>query len=106
MPIKLPTEPSLDFVTLQQRIKEEESNVFVRLTSLKGDTGGGFNVHVYESVADNTLPFSKLFNIPDGGEAKDDPTVQTWLALNPTQEIRCEKMVYISGSLTKIAVIR
>jgi patatin-like phospholipase/acyl hydrolase len=108
MAIHFTTEASLDFATLQQTINEEEKNVFVRLTSLIGKTESStkFNAHVYESVDDNTLPLSKIFSIPDGGSAANDPTVKTWLELNPTQQIRYEEMVYISGSLTKIAVVR
>ena len=108
MAIHLTTEASLNFAALQQKINKTESDAFVRLTSLTGATLSGlnFNALVFESVDDNNLPLSKLFIIPDGGSAANDPTVKTWLALNPTQEIRCEQMVYISGSLTKIAVIR
>ncbi|MGO9577885.1 MAG: hypothetical protein ACLP2P_00585 [Desulfobaccales bacterium] len=110
MAIHLRTEASLNFAALQQKINQTESDAFVRLTSLKGETVSGldFNALVFESVDDNTPPLSKLFIIPDGGSAANDPTVQTWLAQHPTppQEIRCEEMVFVSGSLTKIAVVR
>jgi hypothetical protein len=108
MAIPLTTPASLDFATLQQRIKEEESIVSVRLISLIGkeENSTSFNAHIYESVDDDTLPLSKLFIIPNDGAAKDNPIVKAWLELNPTQEIRCEEKVYISGSPTKIAVVR
>ncbi|MFH0959045.1 MAG: hypothetical protein V1897_10120 [Pseudomonadota bacterium] len=107
MSIALTSDASLDFVTLQNRIKNEESKVFVRLTGLTGKTEGGvsFNAHVYESVDDNGLPFSKLFIVTGGGSADDDPTVVTWLAQNPGQKIVCENQVYVSGSLVNIAVV-
>lgn len=108
MAVQFTTLASDDIVKLQQIINDTESDASVRLTSLKGETFRGkiFNAHVYKSVDGDTLPFSKLFIIPDGGSAANDPTVQTWLALNPTQQIICEGMVYISGLVTKIAVIR
>jgi len=107
MSIALTSEASLDFVTLQNRIKDEESSAVVRLTNLTGKTESGvpFNAHVYASVDDNALPFSRLFIVPAGGSAGDDPNVATWLAQNPGQKIVCEDQVYVSGSLVKIAVI-
>ena len=108
MTIPLTTDASLNFAKLQEIINQTESRAVVRMTILTGkeENGVTFNAHDYESVDDKTLPLSKLFIIPDGGSAANDPTVQTWLKLNPPQKIRCEKMVYISGSLTKIAVVR
>ena len=107
MAIGLTTKASLNFAELQKRITEMESDAFIRMTSLKGETVSGVNcnAHVYESVDDKSQPISRLFIIPDGGSADNDPTVQTYLKLNSSQEKRCEEMVYISGSLTKIAVV-
>lgn len=106
MAILQTSEASLDFATLQSTIKDEESEVFVRLTSLAGKTEGGvlFNAHSYVRVHDKNLPFSKLF-IVSGGSASDDPVVKTWLAQNPGREIVCENQVYVSGSSVKIAVV-
>jgi hypothetical protein len=106
MPIVRTSEASLDFVTLLNRIKEEESEVGDRLISLIGKTENGspFNAHIYKSIDDNSLPFSKLFIISNGN-AKDDPIVKTWLAQNTGQKIVCEEQVYVSSSLVKIAVV-
>lgn len=107
MSIALTSEASLDFMTLQNRINNEESAVVVRLTSLTGKTESGvpFNAHIYTSVDDNDLPFSKLFIVPAGGSAGDDPNVTTWLAQHPSQDIVCEDQVYVSGSLANIVVV-
>jgi hypothetical protein len=102
------SDASLDFVTLQNRIKDEELEVVVRLTSLVGMTEDGvsFNAHVYVSVDDNGLPFSKLFIVPADGIANDDPNVKAWLAQYPGQNVVCANPVYVSGSLiNKIAVV-
>ncbi len=108
MSIHLASEASLDLVTLQSRIKEEESAVIVRLTSLTGKTKDGvpFNAHVYTSVDNNNVPFSKLFIVSAGGNASNDPNVTTWLAQNPDQAIVCEGQVYVSSSLANIVVVR
>ncbi len=108
MAINLTTDASLNFDMLQKTIKNEELNVYVRLASLKGleESGVNFNAHVYESVDDDTQPFSKLFTIKNGGMAANDPEVKKWLAQNPTQKIKCEEMVYIEGALKKVAVVR
>jgi hypothetical protein len=108
MAIHLTTDGQLDFVTLQTRIHEQEVEVGCRLTSLLGKTESGvaFNAHVYESVDDNILPHAKLFIVSSGGGAAGDPVMQTWLASHPEQRVRCESRVYISGSLTTIAMIR
>jgi hypothetical protein len=107
MSIALTSEASLDFVTLQNRIKDEESEVVVRLTSLTGKIEDGvlFNAHIYKSVDDNELPLSKLFIVSAGADAGDDPIVKTWLAQNPGQKIVCEGQVYVSDSLVNIAVV-
>lgn len=107
MSIGLTTDASLDFVTLQDRIKDEESAVVVRLANLVGKTESGvaFNAHVYVSVDDANLPLSKLFPIAAGGDAAHDPNVVTWLAHYPGQRVICEGPVYVSGSLTNIAVV-
>ena len=108
MAINHTTEAHLDFVTLQARIQQEEQHVIVRLTSLVGkeEDGVAFNAHVYESVDNNTLPYSKLFAVSVAGGAASDPVIQAWLASHPGQRIVCEDKVYISGSPTNIAVVR
>ena len=108
MPISLTSEASLDLATLQSRIKDEELEVVVRLTSLTGKTEGGvsFNAHNYISVDDNNLPFSKLFIVPEGESANKDPNVAAWLAKNSSQKIICENKAYVSDSLVNIAVVR
>lgn len=102
------TEASLDFATLQTRIQQREQHVIVRLTSLVGkeENSVAFNAHAYESVDDNTLSYSKLFVVSGTGGAASDPVIQTWLANHPGQRIVCEDKVYVSGSLTNIAVVR
>ena len=107
MAIGLTSEASLDFATLQGRIKDEESVVHVRLTGLIGMThrGVAFNAHTYVLVDDKNRPLSKLFIIPAGGTAANDPNVKTWLAQNPSQRIVCEGAVFISDSATNVAVV-
>lgn len=108
MPIALLSEASLDFVTLQSRVTNEELKVVVRLSNLRGkvEDGVAFNAHVYNSVDNNELPFSKLFVIPDGGSANSDPDVTKWLAQNSSQGIVCEERVYVCDSLLNIAIVR
>ncbi len=108
MSINLTTEASLDFVTLQKRINEEESAVSVRLTSLTGKTQGDFkfNAHIYTSVDDKGLALSKLFVVPAGEPAANDPIVAAWLAQNSYRKIICEGKAYASDSLEYIAVVR
>lgn len=100
------TEP-YDLVELQNEIKRKELD-YIRLTNLTGKTQNGrsFNVLEFTRVFDNALPFSKLFVVYANGNAGNDPTVKTWLAQNPRQNIVCEDQVYVSGSLENIAVVR
>jgi hypothetical protein len=107
MSIGLTSEASLDLGTLQGRIAGEESLAHVRLTDLVGKTQGGidFNAHTYVAVDDDKRSFSKLFIVPPGGAAANDPNVKTWLMQNPSQRLVCEHPVYISNSLANIAVV-
>jgi hypothetical protein len=107
MAIGLTSEASLDFAILQDRIKDQESSVHVRLTGLIGMThmGVAFNAHTYVLVDVKTRPLSKLFIIPAGGTAANDPKVKTWLAQNPSQRIVCEGGVFISDSSANVAVV-
>jgi hypothetical protein len=108
MAIHLTTGAALDFPGLQRRIHEEEDGVVVRLTALAGktDSGRAFNAHIYESVDASTQPFSQLFVVTGSGGAAHDPVIQAWLASHPGQRIIDEDNVYVSGSLTTIAVVR
>ena len=107
MAIGLISEASLDFGTLQSRIASEESLARVRLTDLVGKTESGtrFNGHTYVIVDDDSRPFSKLFIIHSEGTAANDPNVKTWLMQNSGQRIVCEHPVFITDSLTNIAVV-
>ncbi len=106
MAIGLTSEASLDFVTLQQRIKDQEPNVHVRLTDLIGKTESAvdFNAHTYV-LAEDSRPLSKLFIIPAGQRATNDPAVETWLAQHTSQNVVCQGQVYINGSLANVAVV-
>ncbi|MRS05446.1 hypothetical protein EG832_19860 [bacterium] len=107
MSIRRTSEASLDLSTLQSRINNIESKVVVRLENLEGMTEEGldFNIHDYKLINDKSLPFSRLFLIPAGGTACDDPNVAAWLLQNKGHKIICEKPAYISGSLNQIAVV-
>lgn len=108
MSIGRSSEASLDFVTLQRTITDMEKEVHTRLTGLIGkiEEGVAFNAHTYVPVDDDNQPFSKLFIIPSGGIAANDPIVKTWLAQNSSQRVVCENQVYISSSLANVAVVR
>jgi hypothetical protein len=108
MPVSIVSEASLDIVVLQGKIKDEEFNVWVRLEKLvgKSEHGVSFNAHTYETIYDNNLPLSTLFIVADGGEASNDPIIKNHLDNNPGQILICEEMVYVSNSLTKVAVVR
>ena len=108
MSIGITTDASFDFVTLQNSTKNNESLASIRLTKLTGTTVSGldFNAHTYESVNDNNLPFSKLFEIPGGGSSASDPKVKAWIAKNPTQKVVFEDKVFIKGLSTTIAGVR
>ena len=103
----LRTDPKYNLEELQGAINDWEDHFSIRLANLKGDQEDGvpFNVHTYESVNKKDQPLSKLFPISGGGPAKDDPVVKTWLEQHKDQKIRSEENVYISNSLTKIAVV-
>lgn len=107
MSIGLTSEASLDFVTLQQRITDQELKVRVRLTGLVGKTEKSldFNVHTYVLVNDDNRPLSKLFIIAAGQNVANDPIVKTFLAQNLSQKVVCQDQVYINGSLANVAVI-
>ena len=108
MAIPYTTWPTLTLEALQDKITFQESEVGIRLISLTGRTEGGveFNAHKYESVDDDTLPFSKLFEIPKGSIPADDRQVKTWLESHQNHTIKCCEEVYISGSLKTVAAVR
>jgi len=105
---------SLDFVTLRDRIEGREKRLHYRLADLIGKTESGnnadanVNVLILVAADKDDRPFSELFIIPDGqskGDATKDPTVKTWLSQHAGQRIVCEGNVYISNSLTWVAVL-
>ena len=108
MAVHLTTEAQLNFGELQTRIHEQEEEAITRLTNLVGkeEEGVAFNAHLYEVVDDNTPPYSTLFVVTGAGGGASDPVIKTWLANHRGQRIICEGNVYISGSLTNIAVVR